>query len=94
MYHNLDARLKEAKLNLEQSIQSQQQSMLRIERGLERMEDKFDKYFLWGYGTLLSIFIGVLAWMLNRFKIQQIVREPQPPTSDLKVSMQKYLFPT
>jgi len=92
MYHNLDARLKKSEHNMKASIQMQQEGMKRIEGRLERMENKFDKYFLWGYGTLLSIFIGVLAWMLNRFKIQQIVREPPPPSSDLKLSKQKYLY--
>jgi len=94
MYHNLDAQLRKAEQNLEASIQAQQEGMLRIERRLERMEDKFDKYFLWGYGTLLSIFIGVLAWMLNRIKIEQSIKIPQPPSSNLKVSRQKYLFPS
>jgi hypothetical protein len=93
MYQNLDARLKEAELEIMEREIRNEEIIQRIDRRLERMEDKFDKYFLWGYGTLLSIFIGVLAWFLNKFRSESI-REYHPPTSNLKVTKQKYLFPS
>ena len=63
-----------------------------IERRFQRMEDKFDKYFLWGYGTMLSIFVGVLVWILNRINVPSD-KEMHPPTSGHPDGKQKYLFP-
>lgn len=93
MYYNLDTRLKEAELETKERGVKNQELIQRIDRRLERMEDKFDKYFLWGYGTLLSIFIGVLAWFLNRFRSES-TSAYHPPTPKLKVTKQKYLFPS
>jgi hypothetical protein len=53
------------------------------------MEDKFDRYFLWGYGTLISIFMLSLAWFLNRVKTENI-KDAKPPNPELKVTKSRF----
>ena len=93
MYSNLDNRLKQTDIKVEEAIQKQEFVLQFIDKRFQRMEDKFDTYFLWGYGTLLSLFLGALAWILNRIRSEDRNHYP-PPSSGNKVSKQKYLFPS
>ncbi len=93
MYSNLDNRLEQTDKKVEEAIQKQEIILQFIDKRFQRMEDKFDTYFLWGYGTLLSLFLGAMAWILNRIRSEDR-KYYLPPTSGDNVGKQKYLFPT
>lgn len=90
LYMNLDARLKNAENAIQERTDNYEQLTIQIDRRLERMEDKFDRYFLWGYGTLMSIFMVSLAWFMNKFK-PEYTGNSGPPRADLKVSKSRLL---
>ena len=93
MYSNLDNRLQQTDKKVDEAIQRQEIVLQSIDKRFQRMEDKFDTYFLWGYGTLLSLFLGALAWILNRIRSEdrKYYLPPSPGHNDGK---QKYLFPS
>ena len=93
MYSNLDNRLEQTDKKVEEAIQKQEIVLQFIDKRFQRMEDKFDTYFLWGYGTLLSLFLGAMAWILNRIRSEDRKFYP-PPISGDNVGKQKYLYPT
>lgn len=90
MYNNLDTRLKNAEKSIEDRSNNYELLTIQIDRRLERIEDKFDRYFLWGYGTLMSIFMLSLAWFLNRVKTENI-KDAKPPNPELKVTKSRFL---
>ncbi len=62
--HQLRSIEKEIKDNKEiQSIKYDQ-----LHRQVTHMEKKFDNYFLWGYGTLISLILAILAsgWVAKK----------------------------
>ena len=61
MYSNLDNRLQQTDKKVEEAIQRQEIVLQSIDKRFQRMEDKFNTYFLWGYGTMMSLFLGALA---------------------------------
>lgn len=65
LYSNLDARIQ--KLNREQATYSEDHLELvnLIDYRFERMEDKFDTYFMWGYGSLLGIIMGGMLMLFT-----------------------------
>ena len=93
MYSNLDNRLKQTDMKVEEAIQKQEFVLQFIDKRFQRMEDKFDTYFLWGYGTLLSLFLGALAWILNRIRSEDR-KHYIPPSPGHNEGKQKYLFPS
>ena len=93
MYSNLDNRLKQTDKKVEEAIEKQEFVLQFIDKRFQRMEDKFDTYFLWGYGTLLSLFLGALAWILNRIRSEDR-KHYIPPSPGHSDSKQKYLFPS
>lgn len=90
LYMNLDARLKNAENAIQERTDNYEHLTIQIDRRLERMEDKFDRYFLWGYGTLMSIFMISLAWFMNKFK-SEFTGNAGPPRTNLKVSKSRLL---
>lgn len=93
MYQNLDARLKNTEKSMKDRSNNYELLTIQIDRRLERIEDKFDRYFLWGYGTLMSIFMLSLAWFMNRFKTES-TRDTKPPRPELKVTKSRFLSST
>lgn len=93
MYSNLDNRQKQTDKKVEEAIERQEIVLQSIDKRFQRMEDKFDTYFLWGYGTLLSLFFGALAWILNSSRPEDR-KHYIPPSPGHNEGKQKYLFPS
>jgi hypothetical protein len=74
-YQQVDERLSsiENTITIEIDIINQKQDQLNGEmiRLNEKLENRFDKYFLWGYGTILVILSTILNVAFNKKKEQQ-----------------------
>jgi hypothetical protein len=73
LYIQLDERITELELQLMTEISLIHNNQVLIKEEMLRLNDKlesrFDKYFLWGYGTLLVVISTLVSVIFNKQKI-------------------------
>ena len=72
IYHHVDKRLNEFEKQVTEdmlTIKNEQVLMLEeMHRLNEKLENRFDRYFIWGYGTLLVIITALINSIFSRQK--------------------------
>jgi hypothetical protein len=74
-YHHIDQRLTslEEQLSADMEAMQEQQQVLTEEmhRLNSKLENRFDKYFLWGYGTLLVVISTVASIIFTKQRMKK-----------------------
>ena len=74
LIHQLKGRISELEANMDSHMQvineKQEAQYHYIDQRFERLEQKFDRYFMWGYGLMITLMLGMAGMLRHSFKVR------------------------